>query len=1002
MKDGLNSASVSLKSGGLSTDKRYLISGSPPPPPASLVLPLASRDLRRYTCLVVPSFSLLNSILFNVDEMKLPEYEKLSEPGCRRHRFCVYLLAFALPVAALLVLAFNNFALVNVHTEIFLLVDDREDAGIGEFEWRPPFTPMEILGKIRLDRNGSEENLPPPPAASSAACLSGSSVKVDCLPRGKVSKESCDALGCCYAKSAGLEPSCFYPSGYSSYIVKAVENRGNKIDIKFVAKFKSPYPATVGNLSAYFYFLANNSVVFRLGEAQLDFDEMEFSQVTPETALYAVNVSVNATGFQIIRKSNKAVLFDMNIGALLAAEQYLQFSTRLPSLYLYGLGDSVDDFPLNLKYKTKTFFTHDTVPSQKNGYSYLPAYLCVENDGKAHHVIINTITASDFTLQPGVLTVRTIQSANVQVYITLGDSPLDAVTSAQANYNIPPYMPPYWSLGFHLSRLGYKNISHAVSILTALRVNKIPIDTQWFDIDYMDNHNDFTIGKNFKEMPNAVKYLHSQNMRAVLILDPGVSASEPRGSYPPYDAGLKQDVFIKDYTGKKPLIGKVWNRNSTVFVDFYAKNVLKYWTNMLKDLHDKVPFDGIWIDMNEPSNFVNGSVHGCLGDSRLENPPYVPNVDGGSLRYRTICMSARHSPNLPHYLLHNLYGAAELEVTKQALTYILKKRPFVISRSANLYSIGHWTGDVYSSWEAMAQSVKDLLNYSIFGISMVGADICGFNGNTTKELCRRWSQLGAFYPFSRNHNTDNGIPQDPVSMGIEASTREALMLRYSLLPYLYTLFWEKSLFSLPVVRPTFFLFPHVKETYNISNQFLLGESLLVVPVLQPSFTYVKAYLGDKVWYDLRTNMLLKSKNVTILAAPEDTIPILLLGGRVLPMQKPSVTTYQTRMNDMFLKVALNKEQQAVGNIYLDDGESLNPVFSTVGWYAYADRLESKVEFSDYKTDVRVKRIEVFSLTKVDNVTVDGRKCDFTYNQTSNVLYVDVDVPVVSDYTVMWK
>lgn len=97
-----------------------------------------------------------------------------------------------------------------------------------------------------------------------------------------------------------------------------------------------------------------------------------------------------------------------------------------------------------------------------------------------------------------------------------------------------------------------------------------------------------------------------------------------------------------------------------------------------------------------------------------------------------------------------------------------------------------------------------MLEFNMFGIPYIGADICGFFNPTTEELCQRWMELGAFYPFSRNHNTIGMPSQDPgIWPSVASASKTALNIRYRLLPYLYTLFYHSHTKGSTVIRPLY-------------------------------------------------------------------------------------------------------------------------------------------------------------------------------------------------------
>ncbi|CAF3783626.1 unnamed protein product [Rotaria sordida] len=487
-------------------------------------------------------------------------------------------------------------------------------------------------------------------------------------------------------------------------------------------------------------------------------------------------------------------------------------------------------------------------------------------------------------------------------------------------------MPPYWTLGFHLCRWGYGTIENLTEVMQRMHDADFPVDIQWTDIDTMDSHLDFTYdNKTFHGLPELIRTMKAEGKHYVNIIDPGISSTQPPGTYPPYDEGLKQGIFITKYNSTEPIVGEVWP-GPTVFPDFTNPKTVEWWTKLLGAYHEIIPVDGMWIDMNEPSNFVDGSHEGCTTNS-LDNPPFTPHVYGGNITAKTLCTSAQQYLS-SHYNLHSMYGYFEAKATNAALRPILKKRPFVLSRSTFAGSghyTTHWSGDNAASFTDLYQSIPTILNYNIFGMTFAGAEICGFNDDTTEELCTKWMVLGAFYPFMRNHNAIGAKAQDPAVFSWEAQQimKQALLMRYSLLPYWYTLFFKASTISTTVIEPLFFEYPNDEITYNIDRQFLVGPAILVSPNLVSNSSTVHAYVPQDVWYEFSSGIQITTVGQYVdFDTPIQKINVHIRGGFIIPMQIPGPNLVIGRGNPFVLLVALSQSGNASGSLFWDDGDSM--------------------------------------------------------------------------------
>ncbi|TFY57478.1 hypothetical protein EVG20_g8535, partial [Dentipellis fragilis] len=320
----------------------------------------------------------------------------------------------------------------------------------------------------------------------------------------------------------------------------------------------------------------------------------------------------------------------------------------------------------------------------------------------------------------------------------------------------------------------------------------------------------------------------------------------------------------------------------------------------------------------------------------LNTPPYALHNGFGRLSIHTLATNATHAGGYVEIDVHNIWGYMEERATHRSLSSSVRpgQRPFLISRSTfpgtGKWS-GHWLGDNTSKWAYLLYNIQGVLQFQLFQIPMVGADTCGFMGNTDEELCNRWMQLSAFTPFYRNHNQRGALPQEPYRWdSVANASRTAIAIRLRILmPWpQYTLFANASTVGTPPVRALFFEFPNEPELFSVDRQFMVGSDILVTPVVTPNVSTVDGIFpgrGSITWRDWYTHEVVNATagGNTTLSAPLGHIPVhIRSGAAILLHSQPGYTTNETRQSPYALLVSQNADGSARGTAYIDDGITL--------------------------------------------------------------------------------
>ena len=592
----------------------------------------------------------------------------------------------------------------------------------------------------------------------------------------------------------------------------------------------------------------------------------------------------------------------------------------------------------------------------------------------------------------------------IDYYFMYGGSADGVIAQVRALTGEVPMM-PLWSYGFMQSKERYKSQEETVGVVKKYRELGIPLDCiiqdwQYWGHNYLWNAMDFR-NPSFDNPKAMIDSIHGMNARMMISI---WSSFGPATK--PYRTLDKEGLLFNMETWPQSGI-EGWPPNMEypsgvrVYDCYNPKARDIYWDYLNKGIF-QLGMDGWWMDSTEPDHFN-------WQESDFNRPTYL-----GSYR------SVRNA--YPLMTVGGVYDHQRAETSD--------KRVIILTRSGFLgqqrYASNVWSGDVQSSWDMFRKQITAGLNFSLTGMPHWNSDLGGFfagsyntNGNASatrnpmyQELYVRWLQFGVFCPMMRSHGADTpreffwyGKAGEPVYDALV----DAVKLRYSLLPYIYSTAWEVSHRQSTFMRALYMDFLNDKNTWKIGNEYMFGKAFLVAPVLHSQYTpeqkqnilkenegwnkttnnqvnlslnvdftqskEMEVYLpsGNK-WYNYWTNEDFDGGQKLKIKTSLDRIPLFVRAGSIIPIGPDVQYTNEKKWDNLIINVYPGAD--GTFTLYEDEGDNYN--------YESGAYTEIQMKWNDTKRILTIdaRKGEYNGMLTKRNFTIrtaDGKEKIITYS-----------------------